>query len=92
MKKRVNWKLPFINKLFLSNSFLRANSYKTNIRNSMLSPLFINKNLKIHAGNYYGKINVRQDMVWHKMGEFAFTKKMGYRKKKSKAGKNKKRR
>lgn len=44
-------------------------------RRSMVLPIHINKEFYVHTGKIFHKIKVIQDMIGHKFGEFARTRK-----------------
>jgi len=44
-------------------------------RRSMILPIHLNKELYVHTGKLFHKIKVVQDMIGHKFGEFARTRK-----------------
>jgi small subunit ribosomal protein S19 len=59
-------------------------------RRSMILPIHINKELYVHTGKLFHKIKVIQDMIGHKFGEFARTRKqMAHKTVKLKQGRKK---
>jgi small subunit ribosomal protein S19 len=44
-------------------------------RRSMILPIHINKEFYVHTGKVFHKIKVVQEMIGHKFGEFARTRK-----------------
>lgn len=44
-------------------------------RRSMILPIHINKEFYVHTGKIFHKIKIVQEMVGHKFGEFARTRK-----------------
>ena len=44
-------------------------------RRSVILPQFIDQNFEIHNGKQFIKLKVSEDMVGHKFGEFALTRK-----------------
>lgn len=54
-------------------------------RRSFILPEFINKFFEIHNGKQFISLQVNEDMVGHKFGEFASTRKKTLHKKKQKA-------
>ena len=67
------WKLPF--------SEIRPLSLKTNIksrvwsRRSTVLPNFVGKSFLIYNGKLFVPLKVSEDMIGHKFGEFAITRK-----------------
>ena len=53
-------------------------------RCSMVLPLHVGKTMKLHTGKLFLTIRIREDMVGHKFGEFASTRKRAIHKKKIK--------
>ena len=47
---------------------------KTWARSSTITPDFISKTFMVHNGNKFIKVFVTEDMVGHKLGEFASTR------------------
>jgi small subunit ribosomal protein S19 len=83
---RAKWKGPFVNLKDLYNLKQNGNlntSIEIN-RNSEISPIFVGSSVKIHNGKSYTEINVSEDMVGHKFGEFSYTRSKYIFKKKKK--------
>lgn len=80
---RSKWKGPNVD-FNLFNKLNNANSKNEIIvnRSSEIIPGFIDKTFLIHTGNAYTNLTVTEDMVGHKFGEFAFTRKRYFFKKK----------
>ena len=81
------WKGPFIdNYLFiLSQKNIQLNrKIKIWSRRSMILPEFLNQNFEIHNGKQFVSLQVTEDMIGHKFGEFASTRKKTLHKKKLK--------
>jgi ribosomal protein S19 len=77
---RSKWKGPFLN-------FKTSDNKKNNIinRNSVITPSFVGLTYHVHNGKNYTEINVNENMIGHKFGEFSFTRaKFSYKKKKLK--------
>ena len=63
---------------------------KTWSRRSTIFPEFIDYTFEVHTGNKFQKVFITEDMVGHKLGEFAPTRRFGGHgddKKKAKKGK-----
>lgn len=72
---RSKWKFPLIINKKTRNII--------NSRNSMVTPSFVNKQVKVHNGKIYNSFVVTPSMVGRKFGEFSPTKKtFTYKKKK----------
>ena len=73
---------PFIDK-HLFNKVIKANEtgkkevIKTWSRRSTIYPEFIEHTFAVHNGKEFIPVYVTEDMVGHKLGEFALTRKFG---------------
>lgn len=81
---------PFINiklekKVVAMNEGGKKTAIKTHSRASMISPDFVGHTIAVHNGNKYIPVFVTENMVGHKLGEFAPTRTF-----KGHAGNNKK--
>tara|TARA_X000000368_G_scaffold78489_1_gene58674 strand:+ start:522 stop:794 length:273 start_codon:yes stop_codon:yes gene_type:complete len=56
------------------NSNSKKEVIKTWARRSMISPLFVGHTLAIHNGNKFVPVFITENMVGHKLGEFAPTR------------------
>jgi len=84
---RSKWKGPFINtKLFKDvNNKKAKNIIKTVYRHSEITPRFIGLIFEVYNGKNFSKVEITEDMVGFKLGEFAPTrKKFSFKKKKKK--------
>jgi small subunit ribosomal protein S19 len=61
-----------VNNLSVSN---RVGIKKIWSRRSVIFPQFIDQNFEVHNGKQFIKLKVSEDMVGHKFGEFALTRK-----------------
>lgn len=78
MTKRAKWKGPYVNLKQKKNSYVLEAS-----RDSLIVPKFVNKTFEVHNGKNCVLLNITEDMIGHKFGEFVFTrKKHKYKKKK----------
>ena len=50
---------------------------KTWARASMISPDFVGHTIAVHNGNKFIPVYITENMVGHKLGEFALTRKFG---------------
>ena len=76
------WKGPFVDASVLQHSFdKRINIWS---RRSVIIPQFINQQVYIYNGKTFISLLVTEDMVGHKFGEFAITRKRALHKKKVK--------
>ena len=75
-------KLPFVDK-HLMNKVAKVNEsgkkevIKTWSRRSTIYPEFIGHTFAVHNGKEFIPVYVTEDMVGHKLGEFALTRKFG---------------
>ena len=76
------WKGPFVDASVLQHSFdKRINIWS---RRSVIIPQFINQQVYIYNGKTFVSLLITEDMVGHKFGEFAITRKRALHKKKVK--------
>lgn len=52
----------------------KGQGIKTWARASMIAPDFIGHNFEVHNGRHFVKVYVTEDMVGHRLGEFAPTR------------------
>ena len=52
----------------------RKSVIKTWSRRSMISPDFVGHTIAVHNGNKFIPVYITENMVWHKLGEFAPTR------------------
>lgn len=74
---RSSKKGPFVQERLMKRVLAtRPNSeaIKTWSRASVITPDFINKSFLVHDGRKFAKVYVVEDMVGHKLGEFAPTR------------------
>lgn len=76
------WKGPFSEISFSTNSRKNALPQKIWSRRSVILPQFVGLQFMIHNGKSFLALKVTPDMVGHKMGEFATTRKKAIHKKK----------
>jgi small subunit ribosomal protein S19 len=86
MAKRSVWKGPFINENFFRNIHLSGNKkIKTTSRNTFILPFLIGRTVQVHNGKFFIPVNIVEEMVGHKLGEFVTTRlRHVYKKKKLK--------
>lgn len=88
---RAKWKNIYVQKKLLFE-FLKKrqlNNYKieltTDSRNSTIIPCFVGNFFKIHNGKTFSKIQITENMIGKKLGEFSPTRKIfSFKKKKLK--------
>lgn len=79
---RSKWKGPFLNLKTKDSTTKNKNIIS---RNSLIVPSFVGLTYSVHNGKNYFEINVNENMIGHKFGEFFFTRaKFSYKKKKLK--------
>lgn len=70
---RAKWKFPLIAyKNINKKTFLNV---EISPRNAIVTPSFINKQVKVHNGKIYNSFVVTLNMIGRKFGEFSPTKK-----------------
>ena len=85
---RAKWKGPFLNVKNITD----IDNFTKNSKNSLIAsrnceiiPKFLGLNFNVHNGKSFTEINVTEEMIGHKFGEFSFTRsKFSFKKKKSK--------
>ena len=70
---------PFINvkleqKVLAMNEATKKEVVKTWSRASMISPAFVGHTIAVHNGNKFIPVYITENMVGHKLGEFAPTR------------------
>ncbi len=68
----INYKLE--KKVLQSADSKKKTVIKTWSRNSMISPEFVGQTIAVHNGNKFIPVYVTENMVGHKLGEFAPTR------------------
>ncbi len=68
----IDWKLD--KKILAMNDSNKKNVVKTWSRRSMISPEFVGHTIAVHNGNKFIPVYVTENMVGHKLGEFAPTR------------------
>jgi small subunit ribosomal protein S19 len=79
------WKNPFSQSQIFKSVYLNYNSEKPIKiwnRNSVIFPLFVGKVFSIYNGKKFVNIQISEDMVGFKVGEFVLTRKKPVHKKK----------
>ena len=76
---RSSWKIPFVDGYLLKKVKEYQNSSKKPIikiwsRRSTILPEFIGLSFAVHNGKKFIPVNVTEDMVGHKLGEFSPTR------------------
>ena len=73
------WKGPFVDGYLLKKAESAANATKREViktwsRRSTILPNFVGLSFQVHNGNKFIPVNVTEEMVGHKFGEFAPTR------------------
>lgn len=68
----VDWKLD--KKVSVMNESKKKSVIKTWSRRSMITPEFVGHTFAVHNGNKFIPVYVTENMVGHKLGEFAPTR------------------
>lgn len=82
---RVKWKGPYIENRILKKLQFPKTTFKNDIRtlsrSSIILPKFVGLTLQVHNGKTFVDIKIIDEMVGHKLGEFAATRKQYFYKK-----------
>ena len=86
---RSKWKGPFVNSKLIKEALVIKKKFQNNIktvyRHSEVIPRFVGMSFSVYNGKKFSKVNVIEEMVGFKFGEFSPTrKKFGFKKKKRK--------
>lgn len=69
------WKGPFADPL----QHMGGDTYR-GTRRSMILPEWIGKTVEVHNGRKWISVNLQEDMIGHRLGEFALTRTKGQHK------------
>jgi small subunit ribosomal protein S19 len=75
------WKGPYVNSS-LTHKITKKQKVKSWSRQSMIIPEFIGTQLDVYNGKKFITVSITEEMVGHKLGEFAPTRKTAIHKKK----------
>lgn len=79
---RSKWKGPYVDKNLINTKMSLEKEIKTDSRNSEIIPKFVGYTFRIHNGKSFINVQVNEEMIGYKFGEFVFTrKKFSYKKK-----------
>jgi small subunit ribosomal protein S19 len=79
------WKGPYLdpflwkkiyNNLEDTSKSLKRGSLKIWSRRSVILPYFVGKTVEVHQGKNFIRLLITEDMIGHKFGEFALTRKL----------------
>ena len=76
---RSTWKGPFVDGYLLKKAAAAKESTKREViktwsRRSTVMPQFVGLNFQVHNGNKFIPVTISEEMVGHKLGEFAMTR------------------
>lgn len=76
---RSTWKGPFVDGYLLKKAAAAKESTKREViktwsRRSTVLPQFVGLNFQVHNGNKFVPVTISEEMVGHKLGEFAPTR------------------
>ena len=76
---RAKWKVPFVDYNLLKNIIKNKKRFiiRTKSRSSIILQSFIGLVIQVYTGRKYINVYVNEKMIGHKLGEFAFTRKIG---------------
>ncbi|CCK69784.1 mitochondrial 37S ribosomal protein uS19m KNAG_0D00310 [Huiozyma naganishii CBS 8797] len=72
---RSAWKGPNVVPLPVRDALAKGTPIRTNARSATVLPQFVGLKFQIHNGKEYVPVEITEDMVGHKLGEFAHTRK-----------------
>lgn len=72
---RSSWKGPFVVPLPIAQAKKNGTPIRTNARSCTILPQFVGLKFQIHNGRDYVQVEISEDMVGSKLGEFAHTRK-----------------
>jgi small subunit ribosomal protein S19 len=75
---RSKWKGPFLDIYLINSLRVQKPLYKVFNRASMILPEFIGLVFKVYNGRFFATVKVERNMLFHRFGEFAFTKRKGH--------------
>jgi len=73
--KRAAWKGPHVVPLPIAEAMKNGTAIRTNARSCTILPQFVGLKFQIHNGKEYVEVEITDDMVGSKLGEFAATRK-----------------
>ncbi|ABN65913.1 predicted protein [Scheffersomyces stipitis CBS 6054] len=73
--KRSVWKGPHVVPLPIAEAIKNGTPIRTNARSCTILPQFVGLKFQIHNGKEYVEVEVTDNMVGSKLGEFAATRK-----------------
>ena len=78
------WKGPFVDPAILRQAFnqTKKNRWKIYSRRSTILPEFIGQDVEVHNGQKFVQFRITEQMVGHKFGEFAVTRRKSQHKSK----------
>ena len=62
-------------KIFVKNIETSSKPVKTHCRDMIIIPRMLNKTIKVHRGNTFEDVIIEPEMLVHRLGEFALTRK-----------------
>ena len=76
---RSTWKGPFVDGYLLKKAAAAKEAEKRQViktwsRRSTILPQFVGLNFQVHNGNKFIPVTINEEMVGHKLGEFAPTR------------------
>lgn len=84
------WKGPYVGSCFFRKKYKKKTkplnvgaAWNIYSRNSTIMPQFVGQRVSVHNGQKFITIHLKEEMVGHKFGEFAFTRKKTLHKQKT---------
>lgn len=75
LRGRSAWKGPHVVPLPINDAIKKGTPVRTNARSCTILPQFVGLKFQIHNGKEYVEVEINEDMVGSKLGEFAPTRK-----------------
>lgn len=75
LKGRSAWKGPHVVPLPIANAMQTGTPIRTNARSCTILPQFVGLKFQVHNGKEYVELEISDEMVGSKLGEFAPTRK-----------------
>ena len=73
---RSSWKVPYIHPAIIKHVRRGLPVIKTWSRSSVIIPEFVGLVFLVHNGKKHVEVRIVEDMIGHKLGEFAITRKI----------------
>lgn len=85
---RSKWKGPYFKKKIFNSIKNKNKKIQTDCRNSIITPKFLKITFDVYNGIIFQKLEINEEMIGFKLGEFSLTRKKFTFKKKKRGTKN----